>query len=143
MNIFFHGWCYNGFNRFLLIFDKEIHFIILERDTDFKVDETISSKYKCNIFRFESSIEQWRNIHSKLRFKNSKILLYSAHDILNVSWIHTQKINRFSTTPAWLLDINIIIYEYFKFYDLEYNDIDINDLDMDSFCYDYSFCDDI
>ena len=120
MKIFFHGWCYKKFHRFMLIHDKDIYFSVDKRDQTFSVNENIS-KYQHNIVSFDSYIEQCQDIHCRLRsLPNNNVEIYTQHDLLNVSWLVTTKLNCTIINPH-LVDCSTIAEEYFTFYEFDEN----------------------
>lgn len=64
MGIFFHGYCFDGYNRLLLIKGGTLLFSVCFQDMKFQVSDVIRKNYDYSVVRFNSYIDQCRDMQS-------------------------------------------------------------------------------
>lgn len=134
MTVFFHGVSYRGYNRLLLIEDDNTIFSVCQHDKDFEVGEIVRNNHRYTILRFNSYIDQARDMHCRIR-DQKEICYYAYHDLLAIKKSNIKRLDTYINSP-FLVDCSTMAYNYFKREELY-------ESKMNEFCYAYSFCDDL
>ena len=119
----------------MLIVDNVITFSVCTHDTSFCLGDIIKSNHQCEVFKFDTYIEQCMDMHRRFRDIKADFHIYTFHEILGISRVKTVTIPCSFDSP-FLVDCSTIGYAYLMSESLY-------DSKMAKFCYDYSFCDDL